>query len=326
MIAEPRRPVRVAFVVRRAQDSAAGAKIVPRFSAAAAILKSEGMQSPALYLDPLLPLFLEKNAASTRPVAGIEAATAILICAGGSVDVVQQQGSATRLTAPALCWWHAGRWRYIQQRHPTGETSPSEPDYWIMVVGSPLLEQMIVGSFGESGFVSFLDGFSTEGGAKTGPFERTTLEALDRLVSVLRDRPPVYRTLARSMVTEVLLGAYQAGLTSDAFLPEAAYGLAELLDYIEMHYSRSLRLEELASMIKTSPSHLSRLFTRQVGMPLFEYINRVRIRKASLLLRKTSLSVMQIAIDVGYNNVSFFNRYFRRIMRVSPREYRRSTR
>lgn len=54
---------------------------------------------------------------------------------------------------------------------------------------------------------------------------------------------------------------------------------------------------------------------------------RVRARsiltKACALLRHTGLPVTQIAIDVGYNNVSFFNRYFRRIMRCSPREYRR---
>jgi AraC-like DNA-binding protein len=58
-------------------------------------------------------------------------------------------------------------------------------------------------------------------------------------------------------------------------------------------------------------------------MPLFEYINRTRIRKACLLLRQPGLPVTAIALDVGYNSVSFFNRYFRRVMNVSPREYRR---
>lgn len=76
-------------------------------------------------------------------------------------------------------------------------------------------------------------------------------------------------------------------------------------------------------MMGTSSSYFSRLFRNEVGMPLFEYINRTRIRKACVMLRRADISVTQIAFDVGYNSVSFFNRYFRRIMHLTPREYRR---
>ena len=316
------------------------------------------MQTPALYLDPLLPLTVAKCASSARPVAGTDPAVALLICASGTVEVRArgedgplgrgaasdaaapgrvQLGSSDRpgrprasgavrraittVAAPALAWWRCDEWRTIR-RTAAGGSSGDDSGHWLVVLGAPLIEQVIVASFGEAGFVSFLEGFTQGGGAKTGSFDAAVTDALEHLSTVLENRPPAYRVLARSLVTEVLLGTYQAGLAADAALPTAAYGLSELLDYIEANYSHALRLEDLAAMMETSPSHLSRLFTRQVGMPLFEYINRVRVRKASLLLRKTTMSVMEVAIDVGYNNVSFFNRYFRRIMRVSPREYR----
>jgi hypothetical protein len=69
---------------------------------------------------------------------------------------------------------------------------------------------------------------------------------------------------------------------------------------------------------------VTRLFARQTGMHMFEYLNRVRIQKSCLLLKRSSMSIVEIAFAVGCNNLSHFNRYFRRIMEMSPRAYRNS--
>ena len=49
----------------------------------------------------------------------------------------------------------------------------------------------------------------------------------------------------------------------------------------------------------------------------------VRIQKSCLLLKRSDMPILDVAYAVGYNNISFFNRYFRKIMKMSPREYRR---
>ena len=54
----------------------------------------------------------------------------------------------------------------------------------------------------------------------------------------------------------------------------------------------------------------------------FEYINRIRIQKACLMLKRGNLQITEIAFAVGYNNLSFFYRYFSKIMKMTPREYR----
>ncbi|HAE22166.1 MAG TPA: hypothetical protein DCG47_07575 [Spirochaetaceae bacterium] len=69
-------------------------------------------------------------------------------------------------------------------------------------------------------------------------------------------------------------------------------------------------------------SDFSRRFKELAGCPLFEFINRQRIKRACALLKSSGLSIIEIAEAVGYNNLSFFNRYFLRIVGVSPREYR----
>lgn len=99
--------------------------------------------------------------------------------------------------------------------------------------------------------------------------------------------------------------------------------LGSIMEYIAANFDNSFSLEELASRAGLNPSYFSRLFREKAGIPLFEYINRLRIERAVLLLKNSSMTVLEIAVTVGYNNVSFFNRYFRKLKGCSPGEYRR---
>jgi AraC-like DNA-binding protein len=95
---------------------------------------------------------------------------------------------------------------------------------------------------------------------------------------------------------------------------------------IQDRYAEELSLPELASRFGFNPSYFSRVFAKHTGVHLFEYVNRIRINKSCLLLKRSALSIVEIAFSVGYNNLSHFNRYFRRVMGTSPREYRRNSR
>jgi len=100
------------------------------------------------------------------------------------------------------------------------------------------------------------------------------------------------------------------------FHPEAAR------QYIQAHSADPLSLDGLAARYGMNPSNFSRLFNGSTAVPLVEYINRVRIQKSCQLLKRTDAGIMEIAMAVGYNNLSHFNRYFKRIIGQSPREYR----
>jgi YesN/AraC family two-component response regulator len=105
-----------------------------------------------------------------------------------------------------------------------------------------------------------------------------------------------------------------------------ASSLGEVLGYIQSHYADELSLALLALRCNLTPSYFSRAFKEKTGTPVFEYINRMRIEKACRLLKRTTMPVIDIALTVGYNNVSFFNRYFRKLNGMSPREYRKHIR
>lgn len=96
----------------------------------------------------------------------------------------------------------------------------------------------------------------------------------------------------------------------------------DIIAYIQENYHKDFHLNKLAQQCGMNPTYFSRAFKEQAGMPLFQYLNHIRIKKACQLLKRTNVPIIEIAYEVGYQNISFFNRYFRRIMQMSPREYR----
>jgi AraC-like DNA-binding protein len=107
-----------------------------------------------------------------------------------------------------------------------------------------------------------------------------------------------------------------------ADITAGAFSIDEITAFLQEHFTENLSLEKIATAMGYSTSYLSRYFSAKTGICLFEYLNRLRVQKACLLLKKTARSVTEIAFASGYNNISFFNRMFRRIMRMSPLEYR----
>ena len=93
--------------------------------------------------------------------------------------------------------------------------------------------------------------------------------------------------------------------------------------YILANLKYELKLSEVAELFFYNEVYLGRLFKNEVGESFNDYVNRQRINLASQLLH-TELSVTQISGQVGYNNVSYFNRVFKTLVGVTPTEYRNS--
>jgi AraC-like DNA-binding protein len=95
-----------------------------------------------------------------------------------------------------------------------------------------------------------------------------------------------------------------------------------IIDHIDTSYSDNLTLEYLSNLGGYHPSYLSRIFKEKKGLSVFEYINIKRINRSAKLLADTTMTVLEVAVAVGYNNLSYFNRTFRKIMNSTPGKYR----
>ncbi|MEK8128722.1 AraC family transcriptional regulator [Paenibacillus filicis] len=98
--------------------------------------------------------------------------------------------------------------------------------------------------------------------------------------------------------------------------------LAPALRYMELHSHESLTVEQLADLANMSRSHFSRLFKKLTEKTLTEYIHFLRINRAAELLRTTQMSISEIALLIGYNDIYYFSRTFKKLKGASPTNWR----
>ncbi len=96
-----------------------------------------------------------------------------------------------------------------------------------------------------------------------------------------------------------------------------------IISYIDTNYEKPLKLETLAELFGYNRSYLGRLFTKKTGLSFNTYLDQTRVRQAAVLLKTTDEKVYEISSKVGYKSVDYFHQKFKKIMGMSPAEYRR---
>ena len=132
------------------------------------------------------------------------------------------------------------------------------------------------------------------------------------------ENPEQVNALIPRMIRHYCLLVQQHSLASYSAL------VRDCLNYIDFHYMEPLSLETLAVRFSVNKNYLSSRFHKERGMTVTDYINRIRVNRACDLLRKTSLSVQQVAEQCGFSDGNYFTRIFRKLEDVTPNEYRGS--
>lgn len=100
----------------------------------------------------------------------------------------------------------------------------------------------------------------------------------------------------------------------------------KIYDYINAHYKEDIRLEELANLVGMTPVAFSRFFKLRAGKTISEYIIDIRLGNATRLLVDTTNTISEICYECGFNNVSNFNRIFKKRKECSPKVFRENYR
>jgi len=143
-------------------------------------------------------------------------------------------------------------------------------------------------------------------------------DELERLASFLL----VLRILARTTDrTPLASPGYRPSLR-----PQQIERVDRVVRYLQQNLRENLSLEDVAKVANLTPQAFCRFFKSHMGKTLVQYLNELRIGEACRLLLETDMSVTDVALDSGFTNLSNFNRRFRELKGMSPRQLRQQSR
>jgi AraC family transcriptional regulator len=110
----------------------------------------------------------------------------------------------------------------------------------------------------------------------------------------------------------------------DGVLPRGR--LRAVTEYVEEHLDSGPSLDQMAAVARLSAYHFARQFKRSTGLPPHQYVIMRRVERAKQLLRGGDFSLAEVAAHAGFSGQSVFCHHFKRLLGVTPRQFRMSAR
>lgn len=157
---------------------------------------------------------------------------------------------------------------------------------------------------------------------------KQTNDQISSIRAELSEASPLGNLMARHQFFCLLvnLARWHGEASNNPAVPELASNyatdIAEIVQYCEENFTRPITVPQLAARLFLSTDYFSRLFTAEMGVPPAAYLRRLRMERAQTLLRTTSLSIAEIANQVGVSDPNHFSRLFSATFDISPTAYR----
>ena len=99
-------------------------------------------------------------------------------------------------------------------------------------------------------------------------------------------------------------------------------GMESVVDYIERNLKRGISLEDVANHVNISTYYLSKIFKKEMGVNFITYVTDRKMDLAKEMLVNTDIPVLNIALDLAYNEANYFSKAFKKKTGLTPSEYR----
>ena len=158
---------------------------------------------------------------------------------------------------------------------------------------------------------------------------RAIMTVYDRINQIVSSEPSfgTVQTLLSIIYDLAASGDYHTLASSHyshAEVPVTSRRIKKLKDYIDAHFNEEIRIEVLADMVGMTPNALSRFFKQRTNRSISNYINEVRLGHATNMLADSTMSIAEISYRCGFNTISNFNRIFKNVKEITPKEFRES--
>lgn len=146
------------------------------------------------------------------------------------------------------------------------------------------------------------------------------IEPLKAILEEYSTQKIYYQENSSAILKSLLTKLHRHSIESTS---NATHAVSKLIAYVKANYNKPLNNEDLSSMTGYHEYHLNRLFTKHTGTSVHQYILNIRINEAKKLLLNTNLSLTSIAEQIGFNSNTYFSTYFKRVVGISPLEFRK---
>jgi AraC family L-rhamnose operon transcriptional activator RhaR len=134
-----------------------------------------------------------------------------------------------------------------------------------------------------------------------------------------------YQEILRAYLVVMLMKIFRLYRQNETIETRAQkkYYFDNVIEFMKKHYRHEIKLEELAAMTFLSRNYFCTCFKENTGLTVLEYIQNLRIEEACSLLMEKDRKIIDIAESVGYRDLKFFNRLFKKITGKTPSGYRK---
>lgn len=160
------------------------------------------------------------------------------------------------------------------------------------------------------------------------PWQQELLLQLERMMDAYANKMPGFEAFMKGTLLIMLSQIAAPDRSVNHSLSPGAdttkvYRLKKVILYIQENYKEPIRTSDLSGLIPMSEGQFCRFFKAMTRKTPVDYINSYRIRQAAALLQQTERKISDIALEVGFDNVSYFIKVFRKAMNCSPSEFRK---
>jgi AraC family transcriptional regulator of arabinose operon len=155
--------------------------------------------------------------------------------------------------------------------------------------------------------------------SKLGRYEMI-YEKIKELTEQWNEKIPYYEVYGSALLTEILT-LWNRELDLGLITPERHKLVERMKKYIQDHYREKITKHHLGDVIQRSPNYAATLFSNVTGQTISEYTHSLRIKTAIYMLTESELTIGEISEFVGYSEVSYFNKNFKRMTGKMPSEY-----
>lgn len=160
-------------------------------------------------------------------------------------------------------------------------------------------------------------------------FSKQTIKQVeDKIISLSQKRGFDSFIELQSLLYDLAISRDQKLLTNISFQRTSDFHnsdrIEKVYNYVKTNFHKKIKLEEAAELLNMSVVSFTRLIKQRTGKSFIDFVNEMRLGYATRLLIETSKSVGEICFECGFNNISNFNRIFKKKQGVTPSEFRNS--